>query len=119
MPKMDAAMRDFTSKRKQDDLPEEQVRKHQVKVMLNDKEVGLLDHARGNLSRSEVLRFLLLNKMPHPIPELNAQAWSELSRASSNLNQLLRYLNSDGMPDVEQIRVTLEQFRASLIGASR
>jgi len=33
VPKMDAAMRDFTSKRKQDDLPEEQVRKHQVKVM--------------------------------------------------------------------------------------
>jgi len=112
------AMSDFLSKRKQDEPPAEEVRSHQVKVMLNDHEIHLLDLARGSLSRAEVFRFLLLNKMPRPIPELNAAAWIALSRSAANLNQLARQLNMGEQVQVEQLRVSLEQFRMALIGAT-
>ncbi|MFA6121069.1 MAG: plasmid mobilization relaxosome protein MobC [Sideroxydans sp.] len=112
-------MKDFRSKRKQDEPPVEAVRTHQVKVMLNDDEIQFLDIARGRLSRAEVMRYLLLNKVPAPIPELNSVAWTELSRASANLNQLAKYLNAGGAFEAEQIRASLERFRASLIGASK
>ena len=112
-------MGDFLSKRKQDEPPPEEVRTHQVKVMFNDYEIGCLDMARGHRSRAEVLRFLLLHKMPPPIPELNSLAWTDLSRAAANLNQIAHHLNSGGVLEIEQVKAVLEHFRASLIGASR
>jgi len=111
-------MGDFLSKRKQDVPPAVEVRSHQVKVMLNDHEIHLLDLARGSLSRAEVFRFLLLNKMPRPIPELNAAAWIALSRSAANLNQLARQLNMGEQVQIEQLRLSLEQFRMALIGAT-
>ncbi|MHB1115173.1 plasmid mobilization relaxosome protein MobC [Sideroxydans sp.] len=112
-------MGNFLSKRKQDEPSVEEVRSHQVKVMLNDEELRLLDDIRGRLSRAEVLRYLLMNKMPPAIPALNQTAWTELSRASANLNQLVRHLNTGGALDVEQIIVMLDQLRAALIGAAK
>jgi len=112
-------MGNFLSKRKQDDPPVEEVRSHQVKIMLNDKEISLLDDVRGRLNRAEVMRYLLMDKMPAPVPALNTLAWTELSRASANLNQLTHHLNAGGAFEVEQVKVMLERFRAALIGATK
>jgi len=112
-------MGDFLSKRKQDEPPVDEVRSHQVKVMLNDAELGMLDDVRGRLSRAEVMRYLLMNKMPPPVPALNVMAWTELSRASANLNQLAHHLNAGGAFEIELIKETLDRFRAALIGAAK
>ncbi|MDP2780955.1 plasmid mobilization relaxosome protein MobC [Devosia sp.] len=109
----------FLSKRKQDESPVKEIRTHQVKVMLNDDELRFLDDVRGGLNRAEVMRYMLQNKMPAPIPELNVIAWTELSRASANLNQLTHHLNAGGAFEVEQVKATLERFRAALIGAAK
>ena len=111
---------DWQSKRKQDDISQREVRDYKLRVMLNADELSFLDTVRGRRSRAETMRFLLQNSTPPAsIPQLNADAWVELSRASANLNQLARHLNSGGAADAEAIRRELEEFRSALIGAAR
>ncbi len=111
---------DFKSKRKQDEIERREVRGYKLRVMLNDEELAFLDTVRGRLSRAEAMRFMLQKSTPPAsIPQLNAEAWVELARASANLNQLARHLNSGGAADAETIRLQLEEFRSALIGATR
>ena len=53
------------------------------------------------------------------IPEVNRQAWVELSRSASNLNQIAKKLNEGDQADIEQIRKELAAFRAALIGTDQ
>lgn len=92
------------------------LRGHQVKVMLNDAELATLDSARGRISRAKTFRFLLLSKMPAPVPALNAQAWTQLSKAAANLNQIARRLNFGDAPEIEEIHTALADFRSKLLG---
>ena len=108
----------FTSKRKQDKIDPAKVRNYKLRVMLNLGELEALDIVRGRLSRSAATRFLMGNNMPAPVPELNAKAWESLARASGNLNQIARHLNSGGGINFEKIKVEVEEFRASLIFAA-
>lgn len=110
-------MSDFLRKRKQDQIESNEVREHVVKVRFNPSELAKLDAARGRISRAETLRYLLLNKMPAPVPTLNSAVWLELSRASSNLNQIAAHLNGGVMVDLPAIRLLLDEFRAAIIGA--
>ena len=109
---------DFTRKRNQDNIEPAKVRGYQLRVMLNSEELELLDIVRGSLSRAEATRFLMQNNMPAPVPELNALIWEKLARSSSNINQIARHLNSGGGINFEEIKVDIEEFRASLIFAS-
>lgn len=111
--------RDVMLKGKNKQSTKRPVRKHQVKVMLDDEELKRMDSKRGKRSRAVMLRSLLLDKFPAPVPEVNIIAWTELSRASANLNQLARHLNTGGVFEVEQVKATLERFRAALIAAAK
>lgn len=106
----------FVSKRKQDNLASHEVRNYKLRVMLNNEELSILDGVRGKHSRAEAMRFLMLNELPAPIPELNASAWSELARASANLNQLAHRANAGETLQIDEVRRELESFRARLIG---
>lgn len=112
-------MNDFLRHRKQDRIEADEVRRFVVKVRFNPAELAVLDTARGRFSRAEVLRFLLLNKMPPAVPPINRDAWIDLARTSANLNQIAHHLNAGESVDVVQVLAALQSFRDTLIGAQR
>lgn len=105
--------------------PLHEQRRHAVSCRLTDAESELLDARRGNVSRGEYLRLAALKAPPRVVPEINKVAWSDLSRAASNLNQLTRAINEkkwplENAPSAEQtltyLRASLNEVRAKLIG---
>lgn len=99
-------------------LPPEVKRDHCVSVRLNVGELAKLDMERGKTPRGEWLRLAWECALPPaPAPELNREAWVELSRAASNLNQLAKRLNEGGEAEAQEILAELAGFRAALIGA--
>lgn len=107
----------FFSRRKQDQIEPIERRMRVIKVRLNRVELAELEKVRGKRSRAEAFRFLLLNKMPQPVPTLNLEAWQNLARAAANLNQIAAHLNGGGQPDMPSLRAALDEFRDRLIGA--
>lgn len=98
-------------------LDPEEKREHCVSVRLNVRELAQLDERRAKFQRGEWLRMAALDKLPPSIPPLNVQAWSELSRAGANLNQLARAMNAGEKVERGGLRDMLANFRAALIGA--
>lgn len=91
------------------------LRTHCVSVRLNPDELRRLDRVRGSLRRGQAVRMLSFSNLPEPVPELNKQAWVELSRAASNLNQLAHRANYEKV-EIDSVRSILAEFRAALIG---
>jgi hypothetical protein len=87
-----------------------------VSVRMSPGEAAALDLARGMRQRGAYLRDIFANNAPRPIPAINIAAWQDLARASSNLNQLARHINSNGQASITEIQNALEAFRDSLIG---
>lgn len=100
-------------------LPATEKRNRCVSVRLNDSELAALDAKRGPYQRGEWFRMAALHRLPPMIPEVNRQAWVELSRSASNLNQIAKKLNEGDQADIEQIRKELAAFRAALIGTDQ
>jgi hypothetical protein len=106
------------SRRKQDDIPEDEVRTHCISVRLNKRELEKLDGGRGFFKRGEALRMAALTDMPAPVSKLDLQAWSALSKSAGNLNQLSHKMNAGDVVSVNEIREILADFRASLLTAN-
>jgi len=106
------------SKRGPVSLDPSEKREHCVSVRLNAAELVTLDQRRGVYQRGEWMRMAAMDKLPPTIPALNAQAWQELARAAANLNQLARAFNAGEKIEKGGVRDLLNQFRATLIGAS-
>lgn len=106
-------------------VPDIQKRKHAVTCRLTDAESWAVDAARGSVSRGEYIRLAALLAPPRVVPAINREAWTELSRVSANLNQLLRSYNStksvkDGSAAtaaLDELRQSVEAVRLSMIGA--
>lgn len=96
--------------------PETDLHRNVVNVWLTDDELADLERKRGKMRRGAYLRACYLNRVPPLIPELNREAWTELSRAASNLNQIAKALHEE-VPDIENVRQSLDAFRRALIGA--
>lgn len=105
--------------------PAEELRLHSVSCRLTDAELATLDERRGEVSRGEWLRRAALSQPPRVVPTINKEAWSELSRTASNLNQLTRALNEgrwqsgDREAAQKSLRMVWDQLkvvRAQLIG---
>lgn len=94
-------------------------RDHCVSVRLNLDELSRLDEQRAlvGMQRGEYLRAASLHQLPPTIPAINREAWVELSRAASNLNQLAKAHNEGDALNPEHLRQGLAGFRAALIGA--
>jgi len=100
-------------------LPDAERRIHTVSVRLNDSELSRLEKSRGKYQRGEWLRMAAIDKMPPTIPTINHEAWTELSRAASNINQLSKYVNQNdptGNEFMDKLRTQLIEFRNQLIG---
>lgn len=95
-------------------------RPHAVACRLTDEELALCDARRGGLSRGAWLRIGALQNLPPTVPEINREAWAELSRAAANLNQIAKRLNAahpaGDVQLVEYLMTELAQFRSKLVG---
>jgi hypothetical protein len=75
--------------------PISELRRHPITCRLNDAELVRLDQGRPDkTTRGEWLRAKALKRdLPRAIPTLNRQAWTMLSTAVANLNQLAKSVN--------------------------
>ena len=107
-------------------LPACELRTQTVSVRLNSAELAALDAQRApvQMQRGEYLRCAALHRLPPTIPEINRLAWVDLSRASSNLNQISRRQaeferGAPGpAPSAGEVAHELADFRRALIGVS-
>ena len=107
-------------------------RRHRVGIYFSDAEfelllkfafpngtVGLTDQAI-NRGISRYLRDASLGTLPPSIPAINQEAWYELSKANSNLNQVMKFANETGNFDLSATAIMINQavreFRSVLIG---
>ncbi len=107
---------DRKSRRGHPKLDKAECRTNCVSVRLNDAELALLEKQRGGLKKGEWLRIAALDELPPTIPEVNRQAWVELARAHSNINQIAARLNRGDLVDVASINAEIAEFRRKLIG---
>jgi len=96
-------------------------RGHCVSVRLNHGELAQLDGVRGRFQRGQWLRMAALDQLPPVGPAVNVQAWAELARLASNLNQAQAAINRrDGdthqIEVLQDIRKAVATLRRELIG---
>ncbi|SAX02119.1 hypothetical protein [Klebsiella variicola] len=111
----------FTNNIQSKKLPANRIRKHSVTVRLNDIELAQVNNLRKQLSRSSWLRDSALQQLPPSIPELNKDAWQQLTVSLQKLNDLGSFLNrrgSDAQPlsqEVNALKVKLSHVRDALL----
>jgi len=110
-------------------LEPEQKRGHIAAGRLNAEEFARVEEwrSRVKMRRGEYVRAALLNKLPPVVPEVNRQAWVELGRLASNLNQLQAAINggwakgtsvevSELQGKVKELKEAVESLRGELLG---
>ena len=90
----------------------------QVMVRLTEDEANALDDKRGKVPRGTFIRNAYLNSGSLSVPEINRDAYVELSRSASNLNQIARQLNDSGKLYIDELKEELRAFRLSLRGVA-
>jgi len=111
----------FTKNTQPKKLPPNRLRRHTVTVRLNDTELAQVNNLRKQLSRSSWLRDSALQQLPPSIPELNKDAWHELTASLQKLNDLTSFLSrrgADSQPlsqEVNALRVKLSNVRDALL----
>lgn len=101
--------------------PESEHRNTRVSVYFSDDELAALDRRRGGRSRGQWLREAGLGELPALVPELNRQAWADLSRVAGLLKRYVVAIevgNAHGMPSevVTGLRDQVQQLRNDLLG---
>lgn len=97
------------------ELPEHEKRKHPITCRLTDAELSLANQRRGALTCGEWMRRGALASIPPTIPALNREAWIELARLSSNLNQIAKRLNQTGKMEVSKVKEEVEALRRAIL----
>ena len=101
--------------------PASEHRNTRVSVYFSDNELAALDRRRGGRSRGQWLRDAGLGELPALVPELNREAWADLSRVAVLLNRYIVAIevgNARGMPPsvVTELRDHVQQLRNDLLG---
>jgi len=102
-------------------LPPNRLRRYSVTVRLNEVELSKLNQSRGQLSRSCWLRSSALKQLPPSVPEINKEAWQELTGSLQKLNDLTSFLlrrGEDAQPlsqEVSALKVKLSHVRDALL----
>ena len=94
-------------------------RRHTISARLSDAELAQLDLARGEagLRRGSYLRAAALGQLQPTVPAINREAWTALSRAAANLNQIARRSNAGDLVELAEVRRALIAFREALLAA--
>ncbi|MEB6537199.1 hypothetical protein MXM51_22070 [Pantoea stewartii] len=102
-------------------LPPNRIRKHTVTVRLNDFELKQINDLRNQASKSCWLRSSALQQLPPSVPEINREAWHQLTASLQKLNDLTSFLNrrgTDAQPlsqEVNALKVKLSHVRDALL----
>lgn len=105
--------------------PPNRLRKHTVTVRLNDIELKHVNDSRNQLSKSCWLRSSALQQLQPIVPELNQDAWQQLTVSLQKLNDLITYLNrrgTDAQPlshEVNALKVKLSHVRDALLNFNK
>ncbi len=111
----------FSDDPKAKKLPSNRIRKHTVTVRLNDLELKQVNDLRNQASKSCWLRSSALQQLPPSVPEINREAWHQLTASLQKLNDLTSFLNrrgTDAQPlsqEVNAIKVKLAHVRDALL----
>ncbi|WP_137240837.1 hypothetical protein PagCFBP13505_006605 [Pantoea agglomerans] len=106
-------------------LPSNRIRRYSVTVRLSEVELSKVNQSRGQLSRSGWLRSSALQQLPPSVPEINRDAWHELTTSLQKLNDLTSFLNrrgTDAQPlskEVDTLRMKLSQVRDALLSLDK
>jgi hypothetical protein len=104
------------TKRGPKNLNPQELRNFTISCRLNAEEVKRLDNLRNRVTKGEFLRLCFLNLAPQTIPELNQQAYFELSKVAGNLATLATAMRSGEFIQLSEIKTALTEFRVKLIG---
>ncbi|WNK62600.1 hypothetical protein RM152_00635 [Pantoea agglomerans] len=111
----------FTNNTESKKLAPNRIRRHTVTVRLNDIELAKVNNLRNHLSKSCWLRSSALQQLPPSVPELNQEAWHQLTTSLQKLNDLASFLNrrgADAQPlsqEVSALKVKLSHVRDALL----
>lgn len=111
----------FTNNTESKKLPPNRIRRHTVTVRLNDIELAKVNDLRNQPSKSCWLRSSALQELPPSVPEVNKNAWQELTRSLQKLNELTSFLNrrgTDAQPlsqEVNALKMKLSHVRDALL----
>ncbi|MCW0350424.1 hypothetical protein [Pantoea ananatis] len=111
----------FSDNPKAKKLPPNRLRKHTVTVRLNDFELNRVNDSRNQLSKSCWLRSSALQQLPPSVPEINHEAWLQLTASLQKLNDLGSFLlrrGEDAQPlsqEVNALKVKLSHVRDALL----
>ncbi|MGG6178096.1 hypothetical protein [Pantoea allii] len=111
----------FSDDPKAKKLPPNRIRKHTVSVRLSDLELRQVNESRNQLSKSCWLRSSALKQLPPSVPEINKEAWQELTGSLQKLNDLGSFLlrrGEDAQPlsqEVNALKVKLSHVRDALL----
>lgn len=102
-------------------LPYNRIRRYSVTVRLSEVELNKVNQSRGQLSKSYWLRSSALKQLPPSVPEINKEAWQELTGSLQKLNDLTSFLlrrGEDAQPlsqEVSALKVKLSHVRDALL----
>lgn len=102
-------------------LPPNRLRRYSVTVRLNEIELSKVNQSRGQISKSCWLRSSALKQLPPSVPEINKEAWQELTGSLQKLNDLTSFLlrrGEDAQPlsqEVSALKVKLSHVRDALL----
>lgn len=111
----------FSNNLKTKKLAPNRIRRHTVTVRLNDIELAKVNGSRNQLNKSCWLRSSALQQLPPIVPELNQEAWHQLTASLQKLNDLTSFLNrrgTDAQPlsqEVTALKVKLSHVRDALL----
>jgi hypothetical protein len=97
-------------------LPVGELRTHRIYLLLNDRELAQLDAARGRHQRAEAAR-MLLDRLPAPVPEINADLRADLGRALGNLATIGTSMRGGEYIPLDDIKQAIFDLRDKLAGA--
>ncbi|MGG6299667.1 hypothetical protein ACQV2C_06830 [Pantoea allii] len=106
-------------------LPPNRLRRYSVTVRLNEVELSKVNQSRGQLSRSYWLRSSALKQLSPSVPEVNKEAWHQLTASLQKLNDLTSFLirrGSDAQPlsnEVDTLRLKLSHVREALLSLDK
>ncbi|PAW34908.1 hypothetical protein CIL06_03950 [Pantoea vagans] len=111
----------FSDNPKAKKLPSNRIRKHTVTVRLNDLELKQVNDLRNQASKSCWLRSSALQQLPPSVPEVNKNAWQDLTHSLQKLNDLGSFLlrrGEEAKPlshEVNALKLKLSHVRDALL----
>lgn len=111
----------FSDNSKAKKLPSNRIRKHTVTVRLNDLELKQVNDLRNQASKSCWLRSSALQQLPPSVPDVNKNAWQDLTHSLQKLNDLGSFLlrrGEEAKPlshEVNALKLKLSHVRDALL----